>query len=133
MLAPFYRSGLGRFSPSNFGHHCAWRTYGSRKRLRMSANVRPAMRPSRLAVSWGSLFLLTRPASNSANQARNLANSAGGSRRIASSITSTVMAAGIARRPQSLKNQWLANRDVTIFRRQVIEVGKQRAPTETDY
>src|SRR5262245_39035787 len=43
----------------------------------MSANVRPAMRPSRLAVSWGLLFLLTRPASNSANRARNLANSAG--------------------------------------------------------
>jgi hypothetical protein len=100
---------LGRLSPSNFGHHCAWRTYGSRKRLRMSANVRPAMRPSRLAVSWGSLFLLTRPASNSANQARNLANSAGGSRRIASSISSTVMAAGIARRPESLKNSGRGN------------------------
>src|SRR5215475_11402238 len=85
------------------------------------------MRPSRLAVSWGSLFLLTRPASNSANQARNLASSAGGSRRIASSISSTVIAAGIARRPQSLKNQWLANRDVTVFRRPVIEVGKQGA------
>src|SRR5262249_60099695 len=85
------------------------------------------MRPSRLAVSSGSLLLLTRPASNAANQARNLASSAGGSRRIASSISSTVMAAGIARRPQSLKNQWLANRDVTVFRRQVIEVGKQRA------
>src|SRR5436190_20590382 len=75
------------------------------------------MRPSRVAVSWGSLFLLTRPASNSANQARNLASSAGGSRKIASSISSTVMAAGIARRPQSLKNHWLANGMQTIFRR----------------
>jgi hypothetical protein len=59
-----------------------------------AANARPAMRPSRLAVSWGSLFLLTRPASNSANQARNLASLAGGSRRIASSISSTVMTTG---------------------------------------
>jgi hypothetical protein len=54
-----------------------------------------------------------------------LASSAGGSRRIASSISSTVMSAGIARRPQSLKNKWLANRDVTAFRRPVIEVRKQ--------
>ena len=42
------------------------------------------------------------------------------------------LSAGIARRPQSLKNKWLANRDVTVFRRPVIEVRKQeRAPTET--
>jgi hypothetical protein len=39
------------------------------------------------------------------------------------------MAAGIARRPQSLKNQWLANRE-TVFR-PVIEVGKS-APDQTD-
>jgi hypothetical protein len=72
----------------------------------------------------GSLFLLTRPASNSANQARNLSSSAGGSRRIASSISSTVMATGIARRASSLKKQWPANRDLTVLRRWVIEVGR---------
>src|SRR5207248_4928111 len=44
----------GRAEPES--NHCAWRTYGSRKRFRRSANVRPAMRPSRLAVSWGPLF-----------------------------------------------------------------------------
>src|SRR5207237_9791668 len=67
--------------PERYGH-------GSRMRLRISAKARPARRPIRFAVDSGSL---TRPASKSANQARNFASSAGGSRRIASSTSSAVM------------------------------------------
>jgi hypothetical protein len=43
---------------------------------------------------------------------------------IASSISSTVMATGIARRAYSLKKQWPADRDITVLRQRVIEVAK---------